>query len=155
MNTYETTPQSMSMTPMMTGQVETRMFGRPGEVIAWVQQQSKFLGVVLAKRGSNITKKIFWWNHIYKYYYKRNCFEELFCNNFGQDGTPPFLAIRNFKRGEGILRGGAICFECPHSSNFMPPPLYIPPAPRRVFSGVGGLYKIWPVIASVCRDCFP
>ena len=41
-------------------------------------------------RGSNITKKIFWWNYCcnnYKNYYKWKCSKELFCNNFGQDGN--------------------------------------------------------------------
>ena len=39
--------------------------------------------------GSNITKKMFWWNYFcdkYRDYYKNNCSKELFCNNFGQDG---------------------------------------------------------------------
>ena len=56
--------------------------------------QSKFLGLFSFKKGpasgSNITKKIFWWNYFcnnYKDYYKRNCSKELFCNHFGQDGT--------------------------------------------------------------------
>ena len=40
--------------------------------------------------GSNITKKMLWWNYFcnnYKDYYKNNCSKELFCNHFGQDGT--------------------------------------------------------------------
>ena len=40
--------------------------------------------------GSNITKKMFWWNDFcnsYVDYYKRKCSKELFCNNFGQNGT--------------------------------------------------------------------
>ena len=56
--------------------------------------QSKFLGLFSCKKGhtcgSNITKKILWLNYFcnsYKNYYKRKCSEELFCNNFGQDGT--------------------------------------------------------------------
>ena len=35
-------------------------------------------------------KQIFWWNNFrnnFKDYYKNNCSMELFCNNFGQDGT--------------------------------------------------------------------
>ena len=39
--------------------------------------------------GSNITKKMLWWNYFcnnYKDYYKNNCSEEIFCNNVGQDG---------------------------------------------------------------------
>ena len=39
--------------------------------------------------GSNITKKMFWWNYFcmnYKDYYKNNCSKEIFGNNFGQDG---------------------------------------------------------------------
>ena len=56
--------------------------------------KAKFLGLFSCKKGpasgSNITKKIFWWNYFcnnYKDYYKRICSKELFCNNFGQDGT--------------------------------------------------------------------
>ena len=54
----------------------------------------------------------------------------------------PFLVIRHFS-GEG---GGGVYFEAPRGRNFIrPPPFYTPPAPRRVFSGVGGgVYKIWP-----------
>ena len=40
--------------------------------------------------GSNIAKGIFWWNHIcndYKASYKTYGSKELFCNNFGQEGT--------------------------------------------------------------------
>ena len=39
--------------------------------------------------GSNITKKMLWWNYFcnnHKDYYKNDCSKELFCNNFGQDG---------------------------------------------------------------------
>ena len=35
--------------------------------------------------GSNITKKMLWWNYLcnkYKDYYKNNCSKELFCNHF-------------------------------------------------------------------------
>ena len=40
--------------------------------------------------GSNITKKMFWWNYFcynYKDCYKGNRSEEICCNNFGQDGS--------------------------------------------------------------------
>ena len=47
---------------------------------------------------------------------------------------PPFLAKRDFP-GEG---GGGVYFEAPRGRNFIPPPFYTPPTPRRVFSGVGG-----------------
>ena len=36
--------------------------------------------------GSNIAKKMFWWNYVcntYKDYCKRKFSKELFCNNFG------------------------------------------------------------------------
>ena len=55
---------------------------------------SKFLGLFSCKKGhasgSNIAKKILWWNYLcnnYKNDYKRKCSKELFCNDFGQDGT--------------------------------------------------------------------
>ena len=58
--------------------------------------QRKFLGLFSCKKGhasgSNITKKIFGSNYVcnnYKNDYKLICSKELFCNNFGQDGTPP------------------------------------------------------------------
>ena len=34
--------------------------------------------------------------------------------------------------------GGGVYFEAPSGRNFVPPPLYKPPSPRSVFSGVGG-----------------
>ena len=53
--------------------------------------QSKVLGLFSRKKGhasgSNIAKKIFWWNYFcnpFKKYYERKCSKELFCNNFGQ-----------------------------------------------------------------------
>ena len=42
--------------------------------------------------GSNITKKMLWWNYFcnnYKDYYINKCSKVLFCNNFGQDGIGP------------------------------------------------------------------
>ena len=48
---------------------------------------------------------------------------------------PPFLAKRHFP----VEGGGGVYFEAPRGRNFIrPPPLYTPPTPRRVFSGVGG-----------------
>ena len=49
-------------------------------------------------------KEILWWNYFcnnYRNYYKNNCSEELFCNNFGQDGISvrsprPNLAEKRF-----------------------------------------------------------
>ena len=41
--------------------------------------------------GSNITKKMLWWNNFcnsYKGFYKKNCSDDFFCNNFGQNGKP-------------------------------------------------------------------
>ena len=39
--------------------------------------------------GSNIAKKMFWWNSFCNSYkdYNKHCSKELFCNNFSQDGT--------------------------------------------------------------------
>ena len=55
--------------------------------------QSKFLRMFSCKQGqssgSNITKKMLWWNHFCNHdkdYYKNKCSKDLFCNNFGQDG---------------------------------------------------------------------
>ena len=42
--------------------------------------------------------------------------------------------MRHFS-GEG---GGGVYFEAPRGRNFIRPPFYTPPTPRRVFSGVGG-----------------
>ena len=57
---------------------------------------------------------------------------------------PPFLAKRHFS-GEG---GGGVYFEAPRGRNFIRPPFYTPPTPRRVFSGMGGwgCIKFGPVV---------
>ena len=58
--------------------------------------QSKFLGLQEGTRGSNITKKIFRWNYFcnnYKDYYKRQSSNDLWCNNFGQNGTSGALLL--------------------------------------------------------------
>ena len=49
---------------------------------------------------------------------------------------PPslLLALRHVS-GEG---GGGVFFEAPRRRNFVPPPSFIRPTPRRVLSGVGG-----------------
>ena len=51
-------------------------------------------------------------------------------------------------RPEGIFlgRGGGVYVEPPQGRNFIPPPLYTPPTPRRVFSRVGGCMKVGPVL---------
>ena len=66
--------------------------------------------------------------------------------------SPHFLAKRHFSR-EG---GGGVYFEAPRGRNFIRPPFYTPPTPRRVFSEMGGVgvYKIWPRISFVFPDLF-
>ena len=58
-----------------------------------ISLQSKFLRMFSCKQGqtsgSNIAKKMFWWNSFcsnFKDCYKINCSNEIFRNNFGQDG---------------------------------------------------------------------
>ena len=60
-------------------------------------QKAKFLACFLQKghaSGSNITKKIFWWNYFCNNYnFLQNRYsKELFCNYFGQDGGEFWLA---------------------------------------------------------------
>ena len=62
--------------------------------------------------------------------------------NYIHPPPPPILAKRH-SPGEG---GGGVYFEVHAAGILYPPPIYTPPTPRRVFSGVGGVgvYKIWP-----------
>ena len=75
--------------------------------------------------GSNITKKMLWWNYFcsnYTDYYKNNCSRDLFCNNFGQDGIhflclypffPPLSHVFHFRAfGKGVP-GKAFHVEVP------------------------------------------
>ena len=53
--------------------------------------------------GSNITKKMFWWNNFcnnYRDHYKNHCSKELFCNGFGQDGNQQGKIHRRVSFGE-------------------------------------------------------
>ena len=62
---------------------------------------------------------------------------------------PPFLAIRHFS-GEG----GEGVYLRPHAAGILyAPPFYTPPTPRRVFSGVGGVYKIGQRRNLLVRGC--
>ena len=81
--------------------------------------QSKFLGLFSCKTGpasgSNITKKIFWWNYSCdnnKEYYKRNCSKELFCNNFGQDGTGGTQKEENTHQTARVTRTHSLLVWC-------------------------------------------
>ena len=75
------------------------------QLISWRLHNNHFtkiLWLVFLKKGHtsgrNITKKIIWWNSFCdncRNYYKRESSKELFCNNFGQDGTCAFFCLRS------------------------------------------------------------
>ena len=57
-------------------------------------------------------------------YYKNNCFRELFCNNFGQDGTQTLLQNSYFSVGSlrtkpTAVRGGLTGTHQPHVSRVL------------------------------------
>ena len=83
------------------------------------------------------------------------CDRSLPGRNFIRFLLPP--PPRSWPEGIFKVEGGGVHFEAPLWQDFYPPPSFTPPAPRRVFSGLGGFLReigtMWQIGVLTGRPC--